>query len=252
MKIDGHTHPNLLKVPSQGDDFIRRAAELGFDSIIFTDHMPFTVTGDEHDRIPFGMVSDYCLAVKELSEKYRNIIGVACGIEIDYRKSCEDEIREVLSCGSFVRVLGSSHLNIKGFSIPFGKLTRSEYAARVIENYIDAADSGLFDVMTHIDVYRWVFSESETYPLADDGFYVNAALENLLRHLFLSMEKRNIALEYNTSPLFKKFDSDGAYPAREILNIASDYTLRYTYGSDAHAAHHVGFAYDSFEKIFKP
>ena len=250
MKIDGHTHPNLLKVPSQGDAFILRAAELGFNRIVFTDHMPFTVTGDEHDRIPFGMVGDYCEAVKRLSEKYRDVIDVRCGIEIDYRKSCEDEIREVLSCGSFYRVLGSSHLNIKGFNIPFGRITRSEYAAEVAENYLDAAQSGLFDVMTHLDVYRWVFSEGDTYPLEDDGFSVKS-IENILRHLFRVMEKGNIALEYNAAPLFKKFDSEGAYPAKDILNIASDYSLKFTYGSDAHAVHHVGYGYDDFEKFMK-
>ena len=248
MKTDGHTHPNLLKVPSQGDEFIRRAAQLGFDSIIFTDHMPFTVTGDEHDRIPFGKVGEYCDAVRDLAHKYRNVIDVKCGIEIDYRKSCESEIREVLSCGSFDRILGSSHLNIKGFGISFGNITKSHYASEVLENYIAAAESGMFDVMTHIDVYRWVFSETEIYPLEDDNFSVKT-VESLLRHLFSIMEKKNIALEYNAAPLFKKFDSDGAYPAKDILKIASDYDLSYTYGSDAHAARHVGFAYEEFEKF---
>lgn len=250
MKIDGHTHPNLLKIPSQGDEFIRCAIELGFDSIIFTDHMPFSVTGDEHDRIPFGKVSDYCKAVRQLADKYGDVIDVRCGIEIDYRKSCEDEIREVLSCGSFDRVLGSSHLNIKGFGIPFGKISRTEYAAEVIENYISAAESGLFDVMTHIDVYRWVFSENVTYPLEDDGFCVKS-IEGLLRRLFAVMEKKDVALEFNAAPLFKRFDSDGAYPSADILRVASDYDLRYVYGSDAHAAHHVGYSYDSFDTYMK-
>ena len=54
MKRDTHMHPNLLKIPEQADDFIRQAIALGFDEIHFTDHMPFTKTGDEHDRIPFG------------------------------------------------------------------------------------------------------------------------------------------------------------------------------------------------------
>jgi len=250
MKIDGHTHPNLLKIPAQADEFVSRAIELGFDSIIFTDHMPFTVTGDEHDRIPFGRVADYCEAVGEIRKKYRGKIDVRCGIEIDYRKSCESEIRDVLSCGKFDRILGSSHLNIKGFGIPFGKITRSDYAAEVIENYIGAAESGFFDVMTHIDVYRWVFSENDLYPLEDDNFSVKS-IENPLRRLFSTMEKGGIALEYNAAPLFKKFDSDGAYPAKDILNIASDYQLRYTYGSDAHAAHHVGFGYEEFERFTK-
>ena len=250
MKLDGHTHPNLLKRPAQGEEFINKAISLGFDGIVFTDHMPFTVTGDEHDRIPFGKVSEYCDKVVELREKYRGIIDIKTGIEIDYRKSCEDEIREVLSCGKFDVILGSSHLNIKGFNLPFGTMTRSEFAAEVAENYLAAAESGFFDVMTHLDVYRWVFSENENYPLIPDEFSTKS-IENILRHLFSVMERRGIALEYNAAPLFKKFDNLGAYPCHDILKIAADYKLKYTYGSDAHAACHVGFGYEDFLKFSK-
>ena len=243
IKRDGHMHPNLLKVPSQGDEFILRAAELGFDEIVFTDHMPFTVTGDEHDRIPFGCVAEYCKAVGELREKYKDKIRILIGIEIDYHPNCIAEIRDVLSSGHFDVKLGSSHLNIKGFNVPFGKISRTEYAALVIENYIRAAESRLFDVMTHIDVYRWVFTESETYPLIDDGFKVSS-IEKELRTLFGIMEHEGIALELNAAPYYKGFGDEGCYPADDILKIAADYNLRRVYGSDAHKASHVGYAYD--------
>ena len=59
IKRDFHMHPNILKVPEQADLFINRAIELGFNEICFTDHMPFSVTGDEVDRIPFGKVKEY-------------------------------------------------------------------------------------------------------------------------------------------------------------------------------------------------
>ena len=248
IKRDGHMHPNLLKVPSQGDEFILRAIELGFDEIVFTDHMPFTVTGDEHDRIPFGCVGDYCRAVGELRERYRDRIRILTGIEIDYHPSCTDEIGEVLAAGHFDVKLGSSHLNIKGFNVPFGSISRTEYAALVIENYIRAAESRLFDVMTHIDVYRWVFTENDTYPLFGDGFKVSS-IEGELRRLFTVMEKEDIALELNAAPYYKGFAEEGCYPARDIMTIASDYRLRRVYGSDAHKASHVGYAYDEIAKL---
>ena len=247
IRSDGHTHPNLLKKPHQAHDFITRAVELKFDEIVFTDHMPFTVTGDEHDRIPFGAVGEYLRAVREISSQYSDKIAVKTGIELDFHPMSVCELEEVLDEGSFDRVLASSHLNIKGFGVPFGSITRSEYAALVIENYIKAAEWGRFDVLTHLDVYRWVFTEGTAYPLGDDGYTVKTH-EKLFRHLFALLEKKGIALEFNTSPFFKGFSDEGAYPSREILKIAEDYRLRYVYGSDAHKADHVGYAYDEFVK----
>ena len=117
-KKDFHMHPNLLKKPKQADLFIKRAIELNFDEICFTDHMPFSVTGDEHDRIPFGMVKDYCEKVREKADEYKNQIIIKTGIEIDYHPKCLKEIEEVLSQGEFDYIIGSSHLNIEGFNIP--------------------------------------------------------------------------------------------------------------------------------------
>ncbi len=249
IKRDGHMHPNIMKKPHQGDEFILRAIELDFSEIVFTDHMPFTVTGDEHDRIPFGMVGEYCEAVSNFAEKYRDKICIKTGIEIDFHPDCLDEITEVLASGKFDVILGSSHLNIAGFGVPFGKITRTDYAALVLENYLRAAESGLFHVMTHLDVYRWVFSEA-MYPTIDDGFDVSVH-EDILRHIFSAMEKRGIALEINAAPLYKKYDDLGAYPEKKILAVAEDYDLRLVYGSDAHSADKIGFEYDALAAEIK-
>jgi len=241
LKRDGHMHPNIMKFPSQGDEFIKKALEEGFDEITFTDHMPFTVTGDEHDRIPFGAVADYCRLVSEFRSKYADRISIRTGIEIDYHPDCTAEIRDVLAEGSFDRILGSSHLNITGFNIPFSKLTKTQFAEIVFENYLRAAETGLFHVLTHLDVYRWIFAD-ESFGLTDDG-YTPKKCEKLLRQLFSLLERSCIALEVNAAPLYKKFDSLGAYPQREILAIAEDYRFPIVYGSDAHSADKVGFAY---------
>ena len=45
------------------------------------------------------------------------------------------------------------------------KTTRAEFAKMVLENYLSAVNSGYFDALSHLDIYRWVFSE---FTLADD------------------------------------------------------------------------------------
>jgi len=243
-----HTHPNLLKKPEQADLFINRAIELGFDEICFTDHMPFTVTGDEHDRIPFGGIAKYCNAVREIAGKYEKKIKIKLGIEIDYHPSCLTEIESVLSEGDFDYVIGSSHLNISGFGIPFSATTRTEFARMVLENYLSAVNSGYFDTISHLDVYRWVFSEEKVYPLINDGYTYRSNLD-LIYRIFESLEKTGVNLEINAAPLYKKFDELGAYPETDILNISRKFKLNYVYGSDAHFPDKVGFGYDYFAKI---
>lgn len=244
-KRDFHMHPNLLKLPKQADMFINRAIELGFDEICFTDHMPFTVTGDEHDRIPFGKVGEYCQKVREKAAEYKNHIIIKTGIEIDYHPGCIKEIESVLSEGSFDYVIGSSHLNIKGFGIPFSETNHTEFAGLVLKNYLSAIKSGYFDAISHLDVYRWVFSE---YELIADGYTYKSHLDILIK-IFEQLELTGVKLEINAAPLYKGFDNLGAYPQREITELSKNYKIEYIYGSDAHCYEHVGYAYDKIMNL---
>ncbi len=248
-RCDGHTHPNLLKAERGGTEFALAAAEHGFNEIVFTDHMPFTVTGDEHDRIPFGEVGNYCRTVRELGKRLEDRIKISVGIEVDFHPSCVAEIRDVLSEGRFDRVLGSSHLNIAGFGVPFERLTHTEFAATVIENYIAAAESGFFDVITHLDIYRLLFTD-DAFPMTDDGFSISSVAP-LLHRLFALLERKSIALEVNAAPLYKCFDLLGPYPTHEILALAEGYKFPIVYGSDAHIKENVGFGYESCAKYLR-
>lgn len=239
-KKDFHMHPNILKKPYQADEFIARAIELGFDTICFTDHMPFTLTGDEHDRIPFGRVGEYCSAVREKADEYKSSIHIKTGIEIDYHPKYSDEIEQILGEGKFDYVIGSSHMNIVGFKIPMDKITRTEFAGIVLNNYLSAAKSGYFDAISHLDVYRWVFYE---YTFSDSEFDLTAC-SDIIEEIFEYLEKSGVMLELNAAPLYKKFDSLGFYPEFRILNMSKKYKIKYIYGSDAHTADKVGFGYN--------
>lgn len=238
-------HPNIMKVPGQAEEFARRAADLGFEEICFTDHMPFSLTPGEYDRIEPGDVGEYCEKVRETARNLKNVITIKTGIEIDYHPDYTGEIKDVLAEGSFDYVLGSSHLSIAGYGIDMEHTSKTEYAAMVIENYIKAAESGLFDTITHIDVYRWVFS---AFPLSEDGFTFER-IRNALERLFSTLERTGVQLEINAAPLYKRFDSLGPYPECKIIEMAKSYRINYIYGSDAHRAEHVGFGYDSLEKF---
>ncbi len=244
-KADCHLHPNILKEPDSADLFIKRAIELGFEEICFTDHMPFSVTGDEYDRIPFGKIKEYCEMVREKADAYKDKLCIKTGIEIDFHPDHLAEIEDVLSQGTFDYVIGSSHLNITGFGIPLSITTQTEFAKLVLENYLSAAKSGYFHTISHLDVYRWCFS---AFPIIDDA-YTYAAHLDLLHQIFEALEDMCVMLEVNAAPLYKNFDSLGPYPENEILNLAKTYKLKFIYGSDAHLPQHVGYGYASLSKL---
>lgn len=247
MRKDCHTHPNIINKPWQVDEFIETAISLGLDEIHFTDHMPaFPANPDpESDQTPIERIGDYCKIVREKAEKHADKIKILCGFEIDYHPDSVEQIEDVLSRGEFDVILGSSHLDR-------GEKSLEEFSEIVLKNYLSAAKSGYFTTLAHLDYYRRPFAEGEGYNFATGEFDAAKLYEPLLRELFSEMEKRGITLEINAAPLYAGFDkSDLPYPHPGILAIASEYNLKYSYGSDAHCARHIGYGYDDVLKIVR-
>ncbi len=243
MRKDCHTHPNIINNPNQVDEFIKRAISIGLDEIHFTDHMPVFPTDWESDRIPFERLENYCEIIKEKAEQYADKITIRCGIEIDYHPNDKKLIESILEKGNFDVVLGSSHLSTDGYGM-------EEFAEVVLKNYASAAKSGYFTTLAHLDYYRRPYAEGEGYNFATGEFDAAKLFEPLLREIFSEMEKNNITLEINAAPLYAGFDkSDLPYPHPGILAIASEYNLKYAYGSDAHSADRIAYGYDTAMKI---
>ncbi len=244
MKKDYHIHAMILRDSVDSEQFILQAIAKGFAEICITDHMPLSCSNAK-DRIPAGQVAAYCRSVEALAEKYEDRIRIKCGIEVDFHPSVMGEIEEVLRCGRFDYVLGSSHLHVfkaLGYFAPGA--TRSGYARAMLENTRLAAESGLFSAIAHIDMYRWIFSEPDRFPLTDDGFSVNALRETAETAL-CAIQDNGLLLEIN--PHFAEHTGrvEDTYPAADLARWAQTLGLRFCYGSDAHIPEHVGTLYDA-------
>ena len=111
MKKDYHMHPRVIEGDERFDLFAAEAIKKGIERVCITDHMPLSIS-NASDRIPKGRVGEYCRRVRELSERYKGIIDIKCGIEIDFHPSVIGEIEEVLGDGEFDYILGSSHMHL--------------------------------------------------------------------------------------------------------------------------------------------
>lgn len=239
---DYHTHPQIINSENQFDAFIKRALERGIKEICITDHMPLLCSGAS-DRIPHSKVALYCKKARELAKKYKNTITVRVGIEIDWHPSIENEVSAVLCNNKFDWVIGSSHLHaIKNADI-FNKIkTQTEYAKAMFENTVSAAQSGYFDAIAHIDMYKWVFSRPDRFSLADDDFCERDISEDIDAAL-IAIKQAGLRLEIN--PHFAKGDITKVYPSEFITKRAIDMGIKFYFGSDAHTPADVGDMLDT-------
>lgn len=243
MRKDYHMHPSVLVSPDKMEMFIQHALRLNIEEICITDHMPLSLS-NAGDRIPRGMVGKYCRAVREFAQKYEGRIRIKCGIEIDFHPSVVSEVERVLEEGKFDFILASSHMHI--FIKNYSHVTFHDFAALALENSIQAAETGKFHAISHLDMYRFAFENPGRFPLKNEGYDVFRH-RALIGELLGQVAKRGMYLEINPHLAESKQDLSYMYPEETIVRWALDQGIRFSYGSDAHAAGSVGAYLDALE-----
>ena len=249
MIKDYHMHPALLCTSEQRfAQFVEQAVKLGIQEICITDHMPLSCS-TASDRIPKGKVEDYCRSIRAMADKYKDIVSIKLGIEIDYHPSVTDEIEQVLKCGDFDFVLGSSHLSvIDNGSILKNASGRNEYAELMFKNTISAAQSGYFTAIAHLDMFKATFANPERYPLLDDGYCDEKHFE-LIEQTLDTIKEHDLYLEINSHLVgFKDLGIEYTYPSAFIVEMALNKGIKFSYGSDAHKPEQVGAMLSELKK----
>ena len=243
MIKDYHIHPQIIQNPSNFDSFVKTALKNGVQEICITDHMPL-IGSSAGDRIPHGAVNEYCEKARSFAEKYKSIISVKVGIEIDYHPSITDEIEAVIKHGNFDFILGSSHLHaIEKAKIFESCKTRNQYAEAMLRNTISAAESGYFNAIAHIDMYRWIFSAPHRFPLEDDNFSEKLH-EEMIVDTLQAIKKNDLLLEINPHFAVSSKNLENIYPSSYIIKNGIDMGIKFSYGSDAHISDDGGIVLD--------
>ena len=198
------------------EDYIKRAVELGADSITFTDHAPFP-EDPFTNRMKYSQLDEYISSLKNLKHKYSGIIDVHIGLEIEYLPSYRSYYEELKANKDIeIMVLGQHHYEISRDIYSFMNKNTEEYIG-LFKAMCDGIDTGLFDVVAHPDrAFRrqksWT-KEMATYS----NKLVNRAL------------KAGMKLEKNYSSMKK-----GGQYWNEFWDMVPDDVV-VVYGCDAHA-----------------
>ena len=239
--IDYHIHTKLCgHATGEMEQYVERAIEIDLSEIGFSDHLPFV----DFERPGFAMslsqLPFYVQKVDKLREKYPNIT-IRSGIEVDYFPHLEHKIAALLDQYTFDYVYGSVHfIDDWTFDSP-DALPEWNLADinQVWEQYIgllhQAAESGLFDIMSHLDLVKIY------------GFRPTRDLLPQWESLMKCLKENGLATEINTRGLRKPVGE--IYPSEKILALIKKYEIPIVFGSDAHAPEEVGRDFDKASEL---
>ena len=231
---DSHMHTTLCK-HARGPltDYAAQAERKGLRGITITCHSPMPFGWNPKVRMSVQQFPQYLDMVAQLRDEYAGRVDVRLGMESDYLPGMESWLDELHSRADFSYILGSVHPQTDEYRQMYLEgSTRLEYEKSYFENLANAAETGLFDCLSHPDIVKIVHPTQ--YKVADHLDTIRRALDRIAH--------AGTALELNTSGLHKPYREMN--PGAEILREMALREIPVVLGSDAHDAHRVGADFD--------
>jgi len=192
------------------------------------------------------MEDDYWLECyfRDLEEARQAFSGtglrIKAGLEVGFERGAEAAIERVVTGYPFDFVLGSIHCldhhAISSRQECWAYFTRRD-AGALAKDYFgalkSAVESGLFDCIGHLDLYK-------RYGYEFFGREINDLHLGWVEDIFLTMARQGTGLEVNTSSRRRCLAE--FHPSTDILLLAKKAGIRiFTVGSDAHKKSDLGY-----------
>jgi histidinol-phosphatase (PHP family) len=232
---DYHTHTALCGHASGAPvEYVQAARALGLTGVGIADHLPLLPRYDPELTMKMSDLPGYVAEVLALKADFPGY--VLLGVEADYRPPTASEVRDLLAMHPLDYVIGSVHF-LGDWAVDDAR-TISGYADRDIDEvwveYLqlvgDAAESGLFTIMGHLDLVKKF------------GYRPTRVLDKEMGRLVERLAKSGVLVEINTAGLHKP--AGEAYPDPDLLRRLCEAGVPITFGSDAHQPEHVGRDFD--------
>jgi len=222
MKVDYHVHAlghlEFAHTAAHLERVLTAAREAGVQEIGLADH-------DEYAK-------HFCLSVVQEVAACFPDLQVRQGVEVDYQPEREEEIRTILDHHPWDFIIGSVH-TVDGwpFDHPdyregYDRWDADELYKAYYRGIAQAADTGLFDIIGHLDLIK-VFG---CRPRADRLALARPALE--------AIRDLGLCVEVNTNGWYKPVGE--VYPEEQLLQESQKLGIPVTTSSDAHSPDQVG------------
>ncbi len=234
--IDYHIHTARCG-HAQGEmaDYVERARELSLKEVGFADHLPLLFKQDPTLTMRIDQLGEYIQAAESLKKEFPDV-EIKTGIEADYLPGFEDETARLLKSYDFDFVIGSVHF-IDGWGFDDSRYIDGykdwdiySLYARYFGLVADAAKTGLFDIIGHLDLIKKY------------NFKPDADITPLVKGVLDIIKGAGVCVEINTAGLRKPVGE--MYPGTDILRLCFESDIPITFGSDAHKPEEVGKDFD--------
>ena len=236
--VDYHTHSILSDGHAGYEEMVKAALRKGLYEIGISDHVNLKFPSWALKEIDLPVMTEQIQRVKEL---YSGRIAVKYGIEMDYFPGEEKMIARLIDSLPVDYVIGSVHYlgdwNFDGDESLYGKWSNDELYTWYFGIIQQAARSGLFDIIGHIDLIK----NFNIYPETD--------LSRLLEDTIQAVADMNLVVELNTSGPDRPCNE--FLPGSHMLDLCFQHGIKMTLGSDAHHSFHVARHYDQAAGLLK-
>jgi len=227
-------------------EYAARAADLGLDEIGVSEHVPLYWLPEEGRDPTLAMAPHDLPRYFDLVEEARRAVPglpIRLGLEADYIPGHEAELHPILTLHPWDYVYGSVHF-LGAWGLDDARYT-DEYARRGVDAVYDeyfavlqeAARSGLFVIMAHLDLVKKFGYRASGDPLPR------------YREVARVMAEAGVCVEVNTAGLLKPVAE--IYPQVDLLRALHAAGVPVTLGSDAHEPRLVGYAFDQAVRLLR-
>jgi histidinol-phosphatase (PHP family) len=228
-----HMHTPLCKhAVGQPEEYAQVALERGFKGIIITCHGPLPDGISSEVRMAPEEWDAYIALVDATRQQFAGQLDIRLGLESDYLPGLESWIESLHKRNQLHYVLGSVHPHIREYKEKYLRWDWPTFHRQYFDSLVEAAESGLFDSLSHPDLVK---------NLGHEEWNLDAMLDHICRCLD-RIAATGIAMELNTSGLNKTISEMN--PSPQMLAEMRQRDIPVVVGADAHLPQRVGADYE--------
>jgi histidinol-phosphatase (PHP family) len=234
LLYESHCHTPLCKhAEGQPEEYCAHALRRGLKGIIFTCHAPLPHGWSADVRMADAEFDTYVAMVARAREAFAGRLDVRLGLESDFAPGLEPWLEALHQRVPLHHVLGSVHYQIGFYRSQYFKGDVFEYQKVYYEHLAMAAESGLFDTLSHPDLIKNESPREWFFPRIQP--FIEAALDRIAA--------TGVAMELNTSGMLKAIREMN--PGRAQLALMQARGIPVVLGADAHRPDRVADGYEA-------
>ena len=229
LLFETHSHTPLCKhAVATTDEYAQAAIDANLRGLTVTCHNPMPDGFSANVRMSLDQFDEYVEMVSTAAKKWAGQLEIHLGIEADYFEGYESFLEKQLKSADFSYVIGSVHPQIQEFKDKYDNGDPFEFQKIYFEKLADAAETQLFDCISHPDLVK--NSKKEAW---DPDAIMDVICQSLDR-----IAKTKVAMELNTSGVNKRIPEMNPFP--NMLVEMRKRNIPVVVGADAHQPERVG------------